>query len=110
MEGGHALIVKGDLAADEDVEDDAKAPDVDLGAGVDLGVKEFGGSKVERSTEGAEAGGGVIEVGEAKVDDFDVAGLGDEDVFDLEVCLEEEEKEGDQGRARRVGNGRERNC
>ena len=38
VEGGHGLVVKGDLAADEDVQDDAKAPHVDLGAGVHLCV------------------------------------------------------------------------
>ena len=101
MEGGHTLIVKGDLAADEDVEDDAKAPDVDLGAGVDLGIEEFGSGKVERSTEGAEAGGGIVEVGEAKVDDFDVAGLGDEDVFDFEVCLEKTGRSGTGARSKK---------
>ena len=97
MEGRHALIVKGDVAADEDVEDNAEAPGVDLWAGVDLGVEEFGGGKVERPAEGAETGDGIVEVGEVKVNDFDVAGLGDEDIFDLEVCLEKE------GRARGWG-------
>jgi hypothetical protein len=40
------LIVEGDLTAYEDVEDDAKAPDVELWAGVDLGVEKFGSSRV----------------------------------------------------------------
>ncbi len=30
--------------------------------------------------------GGVVEVGETKVNDFDVARLGDEDIFDFEIC------------------------
>jgi hypothetical protein len=46
VEGGHALIVKGDLTAYEDVEGDAKAPDVDLWAGVDFCIEKFGGGKV----------------------------------------------------------------
>lgn len=86
MEGGHALVVKGDFAADEDVEDDAKAPDIDFGADVELCVEEFGGGKVEGAAESGETGGGVVEVGEAKVDYFDITGLGNEDVFDFEVC------------------------
>lgn len=86
MQRRHALVVKGDLAADEDVEDNAKAPDVDLGSRVELGVEEFGGGKVEGTAEGAELGDGGVEVREAKVDDLDVARLGDEDVFDLEIC------------------------
>ena len=35
----HALIVKGDLATDKDVEDDAETPYVDLGTGVNFGVQ-----------------------------------------------------------------------
>jgi hypothetical protein len=47
VQGGHVLIVKGDLAADEDVEDDAEGPDVDLRASVHFGVEQLGCGKVE---------------------------------------------------------------
>lgn len=62
VQGGHVLIIKGDLAADEDVEDDAKGPDVDLWAGVDFGVEELGCGKVEGATKGGEVGSGVVQV------------------------------------------------
>jgi hypothetical protein len=52
MQSWHTLIVERDLPANEDVENDAKAPDVDLRTGVELGVEKFGRSKVEGSTEG----------------------------------------------------------
>jgi hypothetical protein len=47
VQGGHVLIVKGDLTTDEDVEDDAKGPDIDLGPRVHLGVEQLGSGKVE---------------------------------------------------------------
>lgn len=43
---GHALVVKGHLSADEDVENNTKTPDIDFGAGVLLSLEEFGGGKV----------------------------------------------------------------
>lgn len=62
MQGRHALVVKRDFSADKDVENDAKAPYVDFWAGVDAGVEELGGSKVEGAAKGGEVGEGVVEV------------------------------------------------
>jgi len=62
MQGRHALVVKGDFTADEDVENDAEAPYVDFWAGVDAGVEELGGGKVEGAAEGGEVGEGVVEI------------------------------------------------
>jgi len=87
MQRRHALIVEGHLAANKDVEHDAETPNVDLGTGVGLGVEEFGGGKIEGTAEGGEMRGGRVEVREAKVDDFDVARFGDEDVLDFEICV-----------------------
>jgi len=62
MQGRHALVVERDFSADKDVEDDAKAPYVDFWAGVDAGVEELGGGKVEGAAKGGEVGEGVVEV------------------------------------------------
>ena len=43
----HVLVVKGDLAANEDIKDDTEGPDVDFRASVHLGVEQFGCGKVE---------------------------------------------------------------
>lgn len=86
MQRRHALIVERHLAANEDIQDDAEGPDVDLGTGVRLCIQELGRGKVERAAEGREVRGWRIEVREAEVDDLDVAGLGDEDVLNLQVC------------------------
>jgi hypothetical protein len=56
VQGGHALVIEGDLAANEDVEDDAEGPDVDLGTGVGLGVEKLGRGKVEGAAKGGEVG------------------------------------------------------
>lgn len=85
VEGGHALVVKGHFAADKHIEDDAEAPEVDFGSGVRFGVEELWGGKVEGAAERGELGVLGVEVREAKVDDFDVACFGDENVLDLEV-------------------------
>lgn len=46
MERWHALVVEWYLATNEDVEHDAKRPDVDLGAGVYFGVQELWGGEI----------------------------------------------------------------
>lgn len=81
----HTLVVKGDLATYEDVEDDAKAPDVDFWPRIHPCVEQLWRSKVERAAKSGELGYGVIEIGEAEIYYFDVAGLGYKDVFDFEI-------------------------
>lgn len=58
----HALVVEWHFSTDEDVEDDAEGPHVDLGSSVGLGVEELGGGKVERAAEGVEVGDGRVEI------------------------------------------------
>ena len=87
MELRHALIVKGDFATNKDVQDDAKTPDIDFRTSVLSSLQEFRGSKVQASAEGFEEAPGRKEVAETKVDDFDVTGLADENVFDLQVSM-----------------------
>ena len=85
MQCWHALIVEGDFAAYEDVEDYPERPDVNLGTGVDFGVQQLGSSEVEGPAERGEVGGRVPEIGQPKIDDLDIPGLGDQDVLDLQV-------------------------
>lgn len=87
MKRGHALVVEGDLAADEDIQDNTKAPHVDLGAGVCPSLEELRGGEVQATAEGLEVAAWREEVAQAKVDDFDVTHLADEDVLDLEVSV-----------------------
>ena len=85
MKRGHALVVERHFPTYEHVEHDAEAPHVDLGPGVDFGVEELGRGEVERAAEGGEMVDGVVEVGEAKVDELDVPRLRDKDVLDFEI-------------------------
>lgn len=85
MQRRHALIVKRHLATNQHIQHHTEAPHIDFRASVHLRVQELGRGEVERAAEGGEVRDGVEEVGETKVDDFDVAGLGDEDVLDFEV-------------------------
>ena len=85
VQRGHVLVVKRDLATDEDIKYDTERPDVDLRASVHFGIEQFGCGKVERATKGGEVQSRVVEVRESKVDDFNVTRFRDEDVFNLEV-------------------------
>lgn len=89
MECRHALIIKGDLAADEDVQDDAKAPHVDLRARVCFGLKELGSGEVQAPTEGLEVATGRKEVAETKVNNLNVARLADQDILNLEIAVDD---------------------
>lgn len=100
MQCRHALVVKGDLSTYEDVEDDAKAPDVDFWPRIHPCVEQLRSSKVERAAKGGQLGYGIIEIGKAEIYYFDVAGLGYKDVFDFEIWEQQvrassKEKEGE---------------
>lgn len=77
MQLGHALIIKRHLSTYEDIQDNAKTPDIDFGPSVLPGLQQFGGGKVETATERFEKTSGREEVAEAKVDDFDIPSFAD---------------------------------
>lgn len=85
MQSRHALVIERNLAAHQNVENNAKTPYIDFGASVYFCVEEFGCCEIEGSTEGGEVSHGVEEVGQSKVNYFDVAGLGNEYVFNLQI-------------------------
>ena len=68
MQCRHALIVERNLATDQNIENDAKAPHVYLGSGVNLGVEEFRGGKIERAAKCTKVARGIVKIGEAEVD------------------------------------------
>lgn len=77
MEGRHALVVKRNLAADEDVKDDTKTPYIYLWSCVGSGLEKLWGSKIQTSAERLEMATRRVEVAEAKVNDLDISGLAD---------------------------------
>lgn len=89
MESGHALIIKGDLTTDQDVQDNSKTPDVDFGAGILPGLQELRSGKVQTSTKRLQGASRGKQVAETKIDDLDVSILADEDVLNLQVTVDD---------------------
>lgn len=87
MQLRHALVIKGNLAADQDVQHNAKAPHVNLWANVCLGLEQFGCGKVERAAKGFEKTLRRKGVAETKVNNLDITSLTDEDVFDFQITM-----------------------
>jgi hypothetical protein len=88
MQLRHALVVKGHFAAHQDIKDDAETPHVDLGPCVLLGLQEFRRGKVQTPAEGLELAAGREEIAQAKVDDFDVARLANQNVLNLQIAMD----------------------
>lgn len=83
----HTLVIEWHLATDQNVKDDTKTPDVDLGARVLSGLQQFRGSEIETATECLQKTPGREEIAETEVNDLDVTRLADEYVLDLQVSM-----------------------
>lgn len=86
MQGRHALIVEGYFTADEHVKHNPETPDIDLGSRIHPGVQELRRGKVERSAKRREVVVRRIEIAQSKVNNLDIACLGDQDIFNLQIC------------------------
>jgi hypothetical protein len=87
MEGRHALIVKWYLAANQNIKHDAKAPDIHFGSGIGTSLEKFWGGEVQTPAKGFKIAPRCEKIGEAEVDNFDVASFANEYVFDLEIPM-----------------------
>lgn len=88
MQRGHALIIKGYPSTDENIKDDAKTPDIHLRAGIGASLQELGGREVETAAKCFEVPSWGEEIAKSKVDDLDVPGFADQDVFDLQITMD----------------------
>jgi hypothetical protein len=88
MQLWHALIVKRHFTTHQDVKNNTKTPNIHFWSCVLLGLQEFWGSKVKASAKRLELASRREQIAEAKIDDFDVASLADEDVLNLEVTVD----------------------
>ena len=93
MQRRHALIVERHLAAHEHIQHDPETPHIDFWPSVEPRVEQLRRGKVERSAERRQLGRRRKQVGQTKVDDLDVARVGDEDVLDLEIWWKRDERE-----------------
>lgn len=85
MELWHTLVIEWHFAAYQDIENDSETPNIYFWACVDFRVEEFWCSEIQRTTERRQMCQWIIQIGQAEVDDLDVAGLRYEDVLNLEV-------------------------
>lgn len=82
------MVVEGDFAAHQNIDDDSEAPYVHLGAGVRLCLQQLGGGEIQAAAEGLETvTAGAEEVAQTKVDNLDVVVLADQYVLDLQVSV-----------------------
>lgn len=86
MQRWHTLVVERDLATDQHVQHNSKTPYIHLRPGVNLRIEKLRSGEVERTTECRKMMGWVIEIGQAEVDDLNVACLRNENVLNLEIC------------------------
>lgn len=85
MQSRHMLVIKRYFAADKDIENDTKAPNVNLRPCIRLCVEKLRCGKVERATKRLKMCGRIIKVGETEIDYFYVSGLGNENVLNFKV-------------------------
>ena len=84
------MVVKGDFAANQDIDDDSEAPYVHLGAGVRLRLQELWRGEIQAAAECLETvTSRAEEVAQAKVDDLDVVVLADQYVLDLQIPVDD---------------------
>lgn len=83
------MVVKGDLAAHQNVKHDTEAPHIDFRPSIGPGLEELGRCEVETSAEGFEMAARSKKVAESEVDDLDISRLTDEDVLDLEISVDD---------------------
>lgn len=72
---GHTLIVKRNLAADQDIEDNAEAPNVNFRTGVLLGLQQLWRCEVQATTKGFEVAPWRKEITQPKVDNLNISSL-----------------------------------
>ena len=81
----HALVVERYFSAHQNVEHNPETPYIDLWAGVLLGLQQFWGCEIQAAAECFQQISGREQVAQAKINDFDVASLADEDVLNFQV-------------------------
>ncbi|PLN78809.1 hypothetical protein BDW42DRAFT_174170 [Aspergillus taichungensis] len=88
-EGGDVVVIEGQTADQQHVEDDTATPDVDLGPGVELAGDDLGGGVVGAAAAGLEEVAVGHDVAEAEIGDLDVFLAVDEEVLGLEVAVDD---------------------
>jgi hypothetical protein len=83
----HTLVVKGYLATDQDIENDAKAPDIYFGTCVLLGLQQLWCGKIQAATKRREQALWREEIAQPEINDLDIPRLTDENILDLQISV-----------------------
>lgn len=87
MESWHALIVERNLATDKHIKDDAETPHIDLRSSVSPSLEKLRRGKVQTTAKGLKVTSRCEEVTEAEVNNLNISGFADKNVFDLQVTV-----------------------
>lgn len=89
MQLRHALVVEWDFPANQDVENNAKTPHVNLRACVCFCLEKLWSGKIQAATKCLQSAPRGEQVAETKVDDFDIAFFADQDVFNFQISVDD---------------------
>ena len=87
MQCRNTLIVERNFTAYKDIKHNAKTPHVHFWPSIGSRLKKFWRGKVKTATERAKVAAGREQVAKAKIDDFDVARLADQNILNLQVAM-----------------------
>ena len=87
-QGGDEIVIKGEAADQKNIENDAAAPDVDFGTSIQLAGDDLGCSIVGTTTARLQKVSVRHDVTEAKVGNFDVVVLVQEQILWLEITMD----------------------
>lgn len=87
MEFWHALVIERDFPAHQNVEHNPKTPDIHFWTSVLPCLEQLGSGKVKTAAKCLEQVSRGKEVTKTEINDFDIAGLADEDIFDFQVPM-----------------------
>lgn len=83
MESLHALIIKGNFSADQNIQNNTETPNVNLRACIRLGLQQFWCRKVKTAAERLQVRFWCKQVAQAEIDYFYITSLAYENVLDL---------------------------
>lgn len=89
MQLRHALVIKRYLAADQDIENNAKTPNINLGPGVLLRLEQLRSGKIQTTTERLQLASRRKQIAQTEVDNLDVPSLTDKNVLNLQVAVDD---------------------
>lgn len=86
MQCRQTCIIKRHLAAYEDIKNNTETPNIDFGTGIMPCLQQLRCSEIQGPTERAQQSLGRVNVGQAKINNFDVLVASNQDIFYFQIC------------------------